>query len=264
MRRRFGRLAAVIFGAMLVGLAGATPQGKPASSPAMEDLAYNKPATASSFQADDKWAGAAVDGDAETRWCASDGSAPQWLRVDLGKPEALTGCRVVWEHDEAHYIYKVEGSADGKSWSVLSDHTKDASRVADRAHKFTARNIRHVRLNVPEVADGHWASVFSFEVFGSKPAQAVAKASGPKKADDSAILKGIKAPDGFEVSAFAAPPDVRYPTCLAASPTGEVYVGIDENGSLDAQAGSSAASTPTATARRTNSTSSPAWTAPEG
>ena len=34
---------------------------------------------------------------------------------------------------------------------------------------------------------------------------------------------------------FARPPDVRYPTCLAASPTGEVFVGIDENGSLDAR-----------------------------
>ena len=31
---------------------------------------------------------------------------------------------------------------------------------------------------------------------------------------------------------FAAPPDVSYPTCVAAAPTGEVFVGIDEDGSL--------------------------------
>jgi len=225
----------VICGASLLGLAGATPRGKPAP-PAMEDLARDKPATASSFQGDDKWAGAAVDGEAGTRWCASDGSAPQWLRVDLGKPEALTGCRIVWESDEAAYLYKVEGSPDGKSWSVLSDHTRDATRGADRAHKFAARNIRHVRLAIAEVADGHWASLFTFEVFGTKPAQAVANKAGAKKGDDSAILQGIKAPAGFELSAFASPPEVRYPTCLAASPTGEVYVGVDENGSLDAKA----------------------------
>src|SRR5438876_815576 len=47
------------------------------------------------------------------------------------------------------------------------------------------------------------------------------------------LLKGIKAAPGFQVTLFAAPPDVRYPTCLAAAPTGEVFVGIDENGSLD-------------------------------
>ena len=36
---------------------------------------------------------------------------------------------------------------------------------------------------------------------------------------------------------FAQPPDISYPTCLAAAPTGELYVGVDENGSLDAKPG---------------------------
>ncbi len=44
-------------------------------------------------------------------------------------------------------------------------------------------------------------------------------------------------PPGWKLTLFAAPPDVRYPTCLAAAPTGEVFVGIDENGSLDAKPG---------------------------
>jgi putative membrane-bound dehydrogenase-like protein len=75
----------------------------------------------------------------------------------------------------------------------------------------------------------------SMTTAGPPPAQDAPRAV-PKKADEKDILKGIKAPDGFEISAFASPPDVRYPTCLAASPTGEVFVGIDENGSLDAKA----------------------------
>ena len=234
MRYRFGRLvvALAVSGASALGLAGAAPQvAKPG---AMEDLAYNKPATASSTQSDDKWAGAAVDGDDESRWCASDGSGPQWIQVDLGKPEALTGCRILWEQAFS-YIYKVEGSADGKAWATLSDHTKDPSAAADRLHKFATRDTRYVRVSLPEVDGAHWASLFSLEVFGTKPASAVAKA-GPKKADDASILKGIKAPPGFELSVFASPPDVRYPTCVAAAPTGEVFVGIDENGSLDAKA----------------------------
>ena len=36
---------------------------------------------------------------------------------------------------------------------------------------------------------------------------------------------------------FAQPPDISYPTCLAAAPTGELFVGVDENGSLDAKPG---------------------------
>jgi len=54
------------------------------------------------------------------------------------------------------------------------------------------------------------------------------------KSPDPSILQEVKAPPGFKVTVFAAPPEVRYPTCIAASPTGELFVGIDENGSLDA------------------------------
>jgi len=53
--------------------------------------------------------------------------------------------------------------------------------------------------------------------------------------DEKAVLAGIKIPPGFSLSLFAAPPDVGYPTCLAASPDGTLFVGIDENGSLDAK-----------------------------
>lgn len=31
---------------------------------------------------------------------------------------------------------------------------------------------------------------------------------------------------------FAAPPEVTYPVCLTTSPAGEVFVGVDEQGSL--------------------------------
>jgi putative membrane-bound dehydrogenase-like protein len=44
------------------------------------------------------------------------------------------------------------------------------------------------------------------------------------------------APPGFIVKRFAGPPEVNYPACLAAAPTGEVFVGIDKNSSLDVEA----------------------------
>src|SRR3954471_22333685 len=53
--------------------------------------------------------------------------------------------------------------------------------------------------------------------------------------DDKSLLAGIKVPPGFSLTLFAAPPDIGYPTCLAAAPDGTVFVGIDENGSLDSK-----------------------------
>jgi putative membrane-bound dehydrogenase-like protein len=64
---------------------------------------------------------------------------------------------------------------------------------------------------------------------------AVSQDSKAGKQDEKTVLAGVKVPPGFSLSLFAAPPDVGYPTCLAAAPDGTVFVGIDENGSLDAK-----------------------------
>src|SRR4051812_1192798 len=57
-------------------------------------------------------------------------------------------------------------------------------------------------------------------------------APGAELKSSDGLLKGIKAPPGFDVSLFASPPDISYPVCLTAAPTGELFVGVDENGSL--------------------------------
>ena len=51
----------------------------------------------------------------------------------------------------------------------------------------------------------------------------------------AAAPKDIKAPPGWNVTIFAAPTNVGYPTCLSTAPNGDLYVGIDENGSIDAK-----------------------------
>jgi hypothetical protein len=42
----------------------------------------------------------------------------------------------------------------------------------------------------------------------------------------------VKAPEGFDMSLFAAPPKVSYPVALAAAPSGELFVAVDEQGSI--------------------------------
>ncbi len=67
------------------------------------------------------------------------------------------------------------------------------------------------------------------------PAMEVHAQKGQKKKGQTG-MGNIKVADGFEATLFAGPPEVNYPTCLAAAPTGELFVGIDQNGSLDAKA----------------------------
>src|SRR5262245_17312839 len=63
------------------------------------------------------------------------------------------------------------------------------------------------------------------------------KAPAPEKppATPEEILKGVKVEKGFDVNVFASPPNISYPVCISAAPTGELFVGVDENGSLGAK-----------------------------
>jgi putative heme-binding domain-containing protein len=52
----------------------------------------------------------------------------------------------------------------------------------------------------------------------------------------AAIRDAVKAPAGFTVTAFATPPVANYPTCVTATHDGVVFVCVDRNGSLQADA----------------------------
>ncbi len=203
------------------------------------NAAKGKKATASASQ-DGHPPEHAIDGNESTRWCSPNNDAGQWWQVDLGEAQELTGVAVQWEADDTNYRYKVEGSRDGQAWSMLSDQTKSESREQTQTLKFAAKDVRYVRLTTTQLTPGHWGSFFEFEVHGTKFEERTVTGGGdlkPRNIRGTGLLSGIKAPPGFEVSLFAAPPDVSYPVCLASSPDGTVYVGIDENGSLDRKEG---------------------------
>ena len=61
-------------------------------------------------------------------------------------------------------------------------------------------------------------------------------ADAPAKSEAD-ILKSLKLPEGYEATVFAMPPAVGYPTAVSASADGVLFVGVDENGSLDAKPG---------------------------
>ncbi len=83
---------------------------------------------------------------------------------------------------------------------------------------------------MPSVSFKSWAVLLSLSVLSCSIAGEKQPPPPPTPAE---ILKGVKLEKGFDVNVFASPPNVGYPVCLSAAPTGELFVGVDENGSLD-------------------------------
>lgn len=193
------------------------------------NLALNKPATALGSQAGHD-PSQAVDGDPDTRWCAPDNGNGYWWQVDLQKPEDLTGCRIYWEQENRPYQYIIAGSTDGQSWENLLEEFGDGGRPQNDDRKFSAHGVRYVRVTVTAAPPGSWASFFEFEVHGKKMVEKNANEVSDWR------LAEVKVPPGFQKTLFSAPPDISYPTCIAAPPGGPVFVGVDQNSSLDTQA----------------------------
>ena len=211
------------------------------------DLAKGKTATASSSQGEDHLPGAALDGDGDTRWCAADGSYPQWWQVDLGKAQPVTSAMIDFEQENTAYQFKIEGSVDGTAWQMLADETRSESH--DQIRQIPLKDCcsnapvsaRYVRITILGSSSGGWASFFEVNVFGTEkvkapPADKTAHRPGGSGASARGATK-IKPPPGFDLSLFAAPPDVSYCTAVSAAPSGAVFIGIDQDGSLGKKPG---------------------------
>ena len=137
--------------------------------PHLKNLALHKPASASSIENQEHAAAQANDGDPDTCWRADDEpeGGPEWWQVDLEAPANLAGCQIRWPYPGKNYCFKVEGSADGKAWSLLSDQTKTTSTAQVRRLQFEhASQVRYVRITVTRFEEGCWPSISEVKIFG--------------------------------------------------------------------------------------------------
>ena len=143
--------------------------GKCATATTRPDIALHKPATASSIENDEQSADKANDGDDNSQWCADDEpeNGAEWWQVDLLKPANVSGCQITWPYDDKQYRYKVEGSADRKTWLLLSDQTKTTIRTRVQNLSFEKPAIiRFVKITITAFDAGCWASISEVKVFG--------------------------------------------------------------------------------------------------
>lgn len=117
------------------------------------NLALNKPA-ACSFALPGMEAGFANDGiiDTESYWATDAAKDPaSWWQVDLEKPTKVGRVVVVGYYgDLRHYGFTVEGSLDGKEWTMLSDSRDNKLPMTKDGYlcSFEKRNIRYIRITM--------------------------------------------------------------------------------------------------------------------
>ena len=107
----------------------------------------------------------AIDGDPKTRWCPANGKTGHSWQVDLGGARHLKGVKIAWQTANK-YQYKVEGSADGKSWTMLSDQSKRKDKVQLHDLAFDRKGIRHVRITTTGLPKGLWGTFSEVQING--------------------------------------------------------------------------------------------------
>ncbi|MDO5737598.1 MAG: family 20 glycosylhydrolase, partial [Propionibacteriaceae bacterium] len=155
-RMRFFALFASV--ALILGLAPALQ----ASAADPVNLGLNRPVTASGQELSDRWGPElAFDGDPgpegvpgpgvhnaadASRW-SSPNADVAWIQVDLGNTAKITEIKTHWGNTYSNK-YKLEGSADGTTWSPLTNGevAGPASKGAWTTWTGPVDGFRHVRL----------------------------------------------------------------------------------------------------------------------
>jgi beta-galactosidase len=141
---------------------GPMPDGS--SRPEPGASTWSIPVSASSEESDKgNLAEHALDGDPETRWCASGAGVNQWLAIDLGHATPLSAVEVEWEFAEMPYGFVVEGSDDGKAWHKLAaeDRQLGVKRLA------ISGSARVIRIRPTRLPNAKWASIREVRLWDS-------------------------------------------------------------------------------------------------
>ncbi|WP_430785363.1 discoidin domain-containing protein [Actinoplanes sp. G11-F43] len=139
----------------------------PAASTGRENLALRRPVTVDSVYNATLGGVNAVDGNPTTRWASLRQDAPyttkRWFQVDLGSVRTVNQAVVTWEAATSN-DFRVEGSADGSTWTELA-HVRKSSDELKNVIDFAPAPVRHVRvIGLPATKYG--MSIFEFEVYG--------------------------------------------------------------------------------------------------
>jgi putative membrane-bound dehydrogenase-like protein len=259
-----GYLGTPFAGAPDVTFVPAKPKPKPQPAPAAGPGPAPKDAIPATASASSEETGKhnlvwhAIDGNPATRWCAANAEFPQWLRLEFERPVSLSGAKIAWESPNNAYAHRIEGSGDGQAWTVLADLTATPG-AGDSAAVFPSPppEVRFLKITCTGTSGGGWASIREIALAGpgftklhpkldAKQQAAADRAADPfaqagnippeivrlSAEEETAALRDVKIPEGFEATLFSDWRAANYPVYVAAAPSGDLYVASDGNGSL--------------------------------
>jgi arabinogalactan endo-1,4-beta-galactosidase len=140
--KRFWILATAVSGALTS--AGFALEGTATYSPAESNIAgkYWVSGTAKSGNA-----AAALDGNPETIWAPSEGQAE--LQIDLGGAyDAIHKVRLTFANDNQIHRYRLQSSADAKTWTPSADRSTQATPGGVFTDVFSQPGLRYLRLEL--------------------------------------------------------------------------------------------------------------------
>ncbi|MFZ2286976.1 MAG: family 43 glycosylhydrolase [Bacteroidales bacterium] len=148
-------------------------------------LSYKKRAEASSAM-DNYPVSNAFDEDIRTWWSANSGNKGEWLSVELDENSTVNAVQVNFADNEStlkpdsrdvFYQYRILASADGKSWDVIADKSKN---TADAAHDYIELGkpvqARFIKIENIRVPDGRF-SLYDLRIFGTRKGKSPAEIS---------------------------------------------------------------------------------------
>jgi|GEM_PF-6719417 len=139
------------------------------------NLAYNKPASASSVESATYSADKAVDMNSGTRWSSSYANN-QSIWVDLGASYNVNRVRLVWESAYAK-DYQIQFSTNNTSWTTVREFWGKTSAAADDQTGLTG-TARYVKVYCINRATAYGFSLIEFEVYGTAAGQGLTARGG--------------------------------------------------------------------------------------
>jgi hypothetical protein len=137
-------------------------------------LSYNKPVKVSS-EAGGFSAKNLVDENIQTFWLAAANNDQQWVEIDLVNPATVYAVQVNYHDYQSdmygripglYHRYLIEGSSDGKNWTILIDKRNNWRDVPnDYTELHTPTTVRYIRYKNVHVPTPHLA-ISDLRVFG--------------------------------------------------------------------------------------------------
>ena len=106
----------------------------------------------------------AIDGDSETRWCASSAKKPTWFQLEFLRMTSLSAIEIEWEIQNQWTQYTIETSRDGKNWKPLFDASKNKT-AGTRKNLAKIQYMRYMRINILGQEKDMWPSIREIRLY---------------------------------------------------------------------------------------------------